>query len=92
MAGEQKKEARMERKHGIGSIAAMTALIAAMTWVRTLRWNALGLVDRVMIVVLWVVVAAAATALGLTAWRYWRVRVESRRRGRRVGSKNAAIY
>lgn len=82
----------MQRKHGIGSIAAMTALIAAMTWIRTLRWNALGLVDRVMIVVLWVVVAAAATALGLTAWRYWRVRFESRRRGRRVGSKNASIY
>ena len=47
----------MQRNRGIGSIAGMVAAIAAMTLVRTFRWNELGLLDRVMIGVLWIAVA-----------------------------------
>ena len=48
----------MQGKRGIGSIAGMVAAIAAMTLVRTFRWNELGLLDRVMIALLWIAVAA----------------------------------
>ena len=70
----------MQGKRGIGSIAAMVAAIAAMTLVRMFRWNELGLLDRVMIVVLWIAVAAGVTAIGITMWRYLRIRLEAKRR------------
>jgi hypothetical protein len=38
-------------------MAAMTALIATMTWVRKLQLAKLGAVDRTMTVVSWIVVA-----------------------------------
>lgn len=82
----------MDGKRGIGSIAAMAALIGAMTWVRTLQWARLGIVDRMMTVVLWIVVAGAATVLGATAWRYWRIRREHVGRERRADSNNASGY
>ena len=56
--GEQTRDARMQGKRGIGSIAGMVAAIAAMTLVRMFRWNELGLLDRVMIALLWIAVAA----------------------------------
>jgi hypothetical protein len=54
----------MERNRGIGSIAMMVVAIAAMTLVRAFRWNELGLLDHIMIVVLWIAVAGGATAIG----------------------------
>jgi hypothetical protein len=63
----------------------MIAAIAAMTLERTFRWNELGLLDRVMIVVLWIAVAAGATAIGITLWRYLRIRLEAKERTRPVG-------
>ena len=75
----------MEGERGIGSIAGMIAAIAAMTLVRTFRWNELGLFDRVMIVALWIAVAAGATAIGITLWRYLRIRLEAKGRTRPVG-------
>ena len=56
----------MQGNRGIGSIAGMVAAIAAMTLVRMFRWNELGLLDRIMIGVLWIAVAAGATAIGVT--------------------------
>ena len=38
----------MQRNRGIGSIAMMVVAIAAMTLVRTFRWNELGLVDHII--------------------------------------------
>ncbi len=72
----------MERNRGIGSIAMMVVAIATMTLVRTFRWNELGLLDRIMIVVLWIAVAGGATAIGATLWRYVCVRVQLKRAGR----------
>ncbi len=46
--GEQSRGATMQGKRGFGSIAGMVAAIAAMTLVRTFRWNELGLLDRVI--------------------------------------------
>jgi len=82
--GERTRDARMQGKRGIGSIAAMVAAIAAMTLVRMFRWNELGLLDRVMIVVLWIAVAAGVTAIGITMWRYLRIRLEAKGRTRPV--------
>ena len=83
----------MRGKRGIGSIAGMVAAIAAMTLVRTFRWNELGLLDRVMIALLWIAVAAGVTAIGITLWRYLRIRLESKGRTRPVGrEKNPSIY
>ena len=91
--GEQTRDARMQGKRGIGSIAGMVAAIAAMTLVRTFRWNELGLLDRVMIVVLWIAVAAGVTAIGITLWRYLRIRLEAKGRTRPVGpEKKQSIY
>ena len=83
----------MQGKRGIGSIAGMIAAIAAMTLVRTFRWNELGLLDRVMIVVLWIAVAAGVTAIGITLWRYLRIRLEAKGRTRPVElEKKQSIY
>ncbi len=91
--GEQTRDARMRGKRGIGSIAGMVAAIAAMTLVRTFRWNELGLLDRVMIALLWIAVAAGVTAIGITLWRYLRIRLASKGRTRPVGrEKNPSIY
>ena len=91
--GEQTRDARMQGKRGIGSIAGMIAAIAAMTLVRTFRWNELGLLDRVMIVVLWIAVAAGVTAIGITLWRYLRIRLEAKGRTGPVGpEKKQSIY
>ncbi len=90
--GEQTRDARMQGKRGIGSIAGMIAAIAAMTLVRTFRWNELGLLDRVMIFVLWIAVAAGATAIGITLWRYLRIRLEAKGRTGPVGSEKQSIY
>ena len=73
----------MERNRGIGSIAMMVVAIAAMTLVRTFRWNELGLLDRIMIVVLWIAGAGGATAIGVTFWRYARLRAKLSGAGRR---------
>ncbi len=71
----------------------MVAAIAAMTLVRTFRWNELGLLDRVMIALLWIAVAAGVTAIGITLWRYLRIRLASKGRTRPVGrEKNRSIY
>ena len=72
----------MERNRGIGSIAMMVVAIAAMTLVRTSRWNELGLLDHIMIVVLWIAGAGGATAIGVTFWRYARLRAKSNGAGR----------
>jgi hypothetical protein len=53
-----------------------------MTLVRTFRWNELGLLDRIMIVVLWIAVASGTTAIGVTFWRYASLRAKSNRAGR----------
>ena len=91
--GEQTRDARMQGKRGIGSIAGMVAAIAAMTLVRTFRWNELGLLDRVMIALLWIAVAAGATAIGITLWRYLRIRLEAKGRTGPVGpEKKQSIY
>ena len=83
----------MHGKRGIGSIAAMLAAIAAMTLVRTFRWNELGRIDQVMIVVLWIAVVAGVTAIGITLWRYLRIRREAKGRTRPVGpEKKQSIY
>ncbi len=74
----------MQGKRGIGSIAAMVAAIAAMTLVRMFRWNELGLLDRVMIALLWIAVAAGVTAIGITMWRYLHIRLEAKGRTRPV--------
>ncbi|MFY9626675.1 MAG: hypothetical protein WAK03_00795 [Methylocystis sp.] len=71
----------MERNRGIGSIAIMVVAIATMTVVRTFRWNELGLLDRIMIVVIWIAVAGGATAIGVTLWRYASLRVQLKRAG-----------
>lgn len=71
----------MEKNRGIGSIAIMVVAIAAMTLVRTLRWNELGLLDHIMIVVLWIAVAAGTTAIGVTLWRYLSLRALLKRAG-----------
>jgi hypothetical protein len=75
----------MERSRGIGSIVMMVMAIAAMTLVRTSRWNGLGLLDRIMIVVSWIAVAGGATAIGVTLWRYASLRVQLKRAGRPPG-------
>ncbi len=91
--GEQTRDARMQGKRGIGLIAGMIAAIAAMALVRTFRWNELGLLDRVMIALLWIAVAAGATAIGITLWRYLRVRLEPKGRTRPFGrEKKQSIY
>jgi uncharacterized protein involved in response to NO len=83
----------MQGKRGIGSIAGMVAAIAAMTLVRTFRWNELGLLDRVMVALLWITVAAGVTAIGITLWRYLRIRLEAKGRTRPVGrEKNRSTY
>jgi hypothetical protein len=53
----------MARNRGIGSIAMTVVAIAAMTLVRTLRLNELGLLASIMIVVLWIAITGGATAL-----------------------------
>ena len=91
--GEQTRDARMQGKRGIGSIAGMVAAIAAMTLVRTFRWNELGLLDRVMIALLWIAVAAGVAAIGITLWRYLRIRLDAKRRTGPVGpEKKRSIY
>ena len=91
--GEQTRDARMQGKPGIGSIAGMIAAIAAMTLVRTFRWNELGLLNRVMIALLWIAVAAGVTAIGITLWRYLRIRLEAKGRTGPVGpEKKRSIY
>ncbi len=75
----------MQGKRGIGSIAGMVAAIAAMTLVRTFRWNELGLLDRVMIALLWIAVAAGVAAIGITLGRYLRIRLKAKGRTRPVG-------
>ena len=91
--GEQTRDARMQGKRGIGSIAGMVAAIAAMTLVRTFRWNELGLLDRVMIALLWIAVAAGVAAIGITLWRYLRIRLKAKGRTRPVGpEKKRSIY
>ena len=91
--GERTRDARMQGKRGIGSIAGMIAAIAAMTLVRTFRWNELGLLNRVMIALLWIAVAAGVTAIGITLWRYLRIRLEAKGRTRPVGlEKKRSIY
>ena len=72
----------IEGNRGIGSIAMMVVAIAAMTLVRTFRWNELGLLDHIMIGVLWIAVAGGATAIGITFWRYARLRAKSSAAGR----------
>ena len=71
----------MEGKRGIGSITVMVVAIAAMTLVRTFRWNELGLLDHILIGVLWIAVAGGATAIGVTFWRYASLRAKSNRAG-----------
>ncbi len=83
--GEQTRDARMQGNRGIGSIAGMVAAIAAMTLVRTFRWNELGLLDRVMIALLWIAVAAGVAAIGITLGRYLRIRLKAKGRTRPVG-------
>ncbi len=93
IGGEQTRDARMQGKRGIGSIAGMVAAIAAMTLVRTFRWNELGLLDRVMIALLWIAVAAGVAAIGITLWRYLRIRLDAKRRTGPVGpEKKRSIY
>ena len=75
----------MEGNRGIGSIAMMVVAIAAMTLVRTFRWNELGLLDHIMIGVLWIAVAGGATAIGIAFWRYARLRAKSSAAGRPPG-------
>jgi hypothetical protein len=75
----------MEGNRGIGSIAVMVVAIGAMTLVRTFRWNELGLLDHIMIGVLWIAVAGGATALGVTFWRHARLRAKSSGAGRPPG-------
>ena len=75
----------MQRTRGIGSIAMMVVALAAMTLVRTFRWNELGLLDRIMIGVLWIAVAGGATAIGVTFWRYARCRAKLSGAGRPPG-------
>jgi hypothetical protein len=71
----------------------MVAAIAAMTLVRTFRWNELGLLDRVMIALLWIAVAAGVAAIGITLWRYLRIRLDAKRRTGPVGpEKKRSIY
>jgi hypothetical protein len=70
----------------------MVAAIAAMTLVRTFRWNELGLLDRVMVSLLWIAVAAGVTAIGITLWRYLRIRIEAKGRSRPVGLEKQSIY
>jgi hypothetical protein len=60
----------------------MVVAIAAMTLVRALRWNELGSLASLMIVVLWIAVAGGATAIDMTDWRYVCVRVQLNRAGR----------
>ena len=91
--GEQTRDATMQGKRGIGSITGMVAAIAAMTLVRMFRWNELGLLDRVMIALLWIAVAAGVTAIGITMWRYLRIRIEAKGRTRPVGlERKRSIY
>jgi hypothetical protein len=52
----------MARNQGIGSIAMTVMAAIATTLVRTLRWNELGLLASLMIVVKWIAVACGATA------------------------------
>ena len=75
----------MEGNRGIGSIAMMVVAIAAMTLVRTFRWNELGLLDHIMIGVLWIAVAGGATAIVVTFWRYAWLRAKLKRAGRPPG-------
>jgi hypothetical protein len=71
----------------------MVAAIAAMTLVRMFRWNELGLLDRVMIALLWIAVAAGVTAIGITLWRYLRIQLEAKGQTRPVGrEKKQSIY
>jgi uncharacterized protein involved in response to NO len=63
----------------------MVAAIAAMTLVRMFRWNELGLLDRIMIGILWIAVAGGATAIGVTLWRYANLRAKLKRAGRPPG-------
>ena len=71
----------MEQNRGIGSIAVMVVAIAAMTLVRTFRWNELGLLDHIMIVVLWIAVAGGAMAIAVTCWRYASLQAKFKRAG-----------
>jgi hypothetical protein len=70
----------------------MIAAIAAMTLVRTFRWKELGLLDRVMIALLWIAIAAGVAAIGITLWRYLRIRLEAKGRTGPVGSEKQSIY
>jgi hypothetical protein len=63
----------------------MVVAIAAMTLVRTSRWNELGLLDHIMIVVLWIAVAGGTTAIGVAIWRYARLRAKFKRAGCPLG-------
>jgi len=60
-----------------------------MTLVRTLRWNALGWLASLMIVVMWISVAGGATETGVTFRRYAGALVEAKRAGKRAGSSIA---
>jgi hypothetical protein len=75
----------MAGKRGIGSIAMMVVAIAAITLVRTFRWNELGLLDHIMIGVLWIAVAGGASAIGVTLWRYAWLRAKLGGAGRPSG-------
>lgn len=67
---------------GIGSIAITVVAIAVLTLVRTSRWNELGLLASLMIVVSWIAVAVGATAIGVTLWRYVSLRAKLKGPGR----------
>ncbi len=83
----------MQGTRGIGWIAGMVVAIAAMTLARMFRWNELGLLDRVMIALLWIAVAAGVAAVGMTLSRYWRIRLEAKGRTGPVDlEKKQSIY
>jgi hypothetical protein len=60
----------------------MVVVIAAMTLVRTLRWNELGLLGSLTIVAWWIAVADGANAIEVTFWNHVGARVEAKRAGR----------
>ena len=64
-----------ERKRGIGSVAAVTATLIVLLFVRTRRqWTEFEFLERGITVALWIASVVVSGAIGVALWRHWRLR------------------
>ncbi|WP_210332880.1 hypothetical protein, partial [Methylosinus sp. H3A] len=62
------------------SVAAVAATLIVFLTVRTERqWLALGFVDRSIVAAMWIAAIFVMLAVGMTCWRYLRIRSVNRR-------------